>query len=121
MKRFVLGALVVAGLAGLPGAVAAEPFERIEKKDGFLSVVKGRALTRLGIRLNVTENGKITGRAFGQKVTGDWNWQGGYFCRDLYVGGDELGANCQTVQVKGNTVRFTSDRGTGQFADLRLK
>ena len=73
------------------------------------------------LKAYVTENGKITGRAFGQKVTGDWNWRDGYFCRDLFVGGDELGANCQMVQVQGNTVRFTSDRGTGQFADLRLK
>ena len=86
-----------------------------------MSLVKDRALTRLGIKLNVSPDGKISGRAFGQKVTGDWKWQGGYFCRDLYVGGDELGANCQLVQVNGNTVRFTSDRGQGIYADLRLK
>ena len=64
MKHFVLGAFVLAALSGLSGAVAADTFERVEKKDGFLSIVKGRALTRLGIRLNVSENGKITGRAF---------------------------------------------------------
>ncbi len=121
MRTTVLSAIVIAVFTGLPGAADAEPFERVEKKDGFLSIVKGRALTRLGIRLNVSENGKITGRAFGRKVTGDWKWRGGYFCRDLYVGGDELGANCQMVQVNGRVVRFTSDRGTGQFADLRLK
>ena len=99
----------------------AQAFERVQKKDGFVSLVKDRALTRFGIRLQVSENGKISGRAFGQKVTGDWTWKGGYFCRDLFVGGDELGANCQMVQVRGDTLRFTSDRGTGQFADLRLK
>ena len=99
----------------------AEGFERVNQKDGFLSLVKDRKLTRLGIRLRVSDNGKITGRAFGQKVTGDWKWQEGYFCRDLFVGGDELGANCQMVQVRGDTLRFTSDRGEGIYADLRLK
>ena len=121
MKHFVLAAFVLATVFGLSGTATADTFERVEKKDGFLSIVKGRTLTRLGIRLNVTENGKITGRAFGRKVTGDWKWREGYFCRDLFVGGDELGANCQMVQVHGNTLRFTSDRGTGQFADLRVK
>ena len=118
MKQLALSAFLVTALAT---PLAADTFERIENKDGFVSMVKNRALTRLGIRLNVSENGKITGRAFGRQVTGDWAWRDGYFCRDLFVGGDELGANCQMVQVKGNTMRFTSDRGQGQFADLRLR
>ena len=121
MKTLILGALFVSLLTVLPGAAQADAFERVEKKDSFVSLIKNRALTRLGIRLQVLEDGQISGRAFGRKVTGDWNWKGGYFCRDLYVGGDELGANCQMVQVRGNTIRFTSDRGAGEYADLRLK
>ncbi len=100
---------------------SAEGFERVGEKSGFISLVKDRKLTRLGIRLRVGDDGKISGRAFGQRVTGDWRWQEGYFCRDLVVGDDELGANCQMVQVRGNTLRFTSDRGEGIYADLRLK
>ena len=118
MKHLILSFVLV---CVSPSLAFAESFERVEKRDGFMSLVKDRALTRLGIKLNVSPDGKISGRAFGQKVTGDWKWQGGYFCRDLYVGGDELGANCQLVQVNGNTVRFTSDRGQGIYADLRLK
>jgi len=99
----------------------ADTFQRVDERDRFVSLVEDRSLTRLGIRLKVGNDGKITGRAFGRKVTGDWTWTGGYFCRDLYVGGDELGPNCQMVQVQGNTVRFTSDKGQGIYADLRLK
>lgn len=100
----------------------AEGFQRIDGRDGFLSVVKDRDLTRLGIRVKVTDRGQIVGRAFGQKVTGAWSWQNGYFCRDLYWAGSELDlGNCQLVEVNGNTVRFTSDKGTGDYADLRLK
>ena len=53
--------------------------------------------------------------------SGDWNWNGGYFCRDLYLSGRELDMdNCQLVEVRGDTLRFTSDRGTGDSADLEL-
>ncbi|NNE87857.1 MAG: dihydrodipicolinate reductase [Silicimonas sp.] len=100
----------------------AEGFQRVEGRDRFLSVVQDRDLTRLGIRVKVTDRGQIVGRAFGQNVTGDWSWKDGYFCRDLYWGGSKLDlGNCQLVEVNGNTVRFTSDKGTGDYADLRIK
>ena len=106
----------------LAGPVSAIAFERVVQREGFLSLIKDRDLTRLGIRLTVTQDGKIKGRAFGWKITGDWTWDGGYFCRDLYLDDSELDmANCQLVQVKGNTLRFTSDKGSGDYADLRLK
>ncbi len=102
-------------------AVASD-FERIEDRDNFVSLVKDRSLTRLGIRLRVSQDGQIQGRAFGKEISGGWTWQQGYFCRDLYADGDALDVrNCQTVQVRGNTLRFTSDKGQGDSADLRLK
>ena len=118
MKTF---AFVLALALAVPGAALAEGFSRVDQKDSFLSLVTDRSLTRLGIKLKVTPDGAIEGRAFGRKVTGDWAWKSGYFCRDLYVGGDDLGANCQMVEVRGNTMRFTSDKGRGIYADLRLK
>jgi len=33
----------------------------------------------------------------------------------------DLGANCQAVERKGNTMRFTSDQGRGRSADLYLR
>jgi len=109
-------------IAVLVAGPAAAEFKRVTDRDNFVSLVKDRNLTRLGIRLNVTDGGKIVGRAFGQKVSGAWSWSSGFFCRDLYVNGDVLdGENCQTVEVRGNTLRFTSDKGTGDYADLRIK
>ena len=61
------------------------------------------------------------GRAFGAPVTGAWTWQGGYFCRDLFWNGDDLGYNCQLVEENGDTLRFTSDQGSGMSADLNLQ
>lgn len=102
-------------------AAASEQFATVSSRDGFVSLVQGRELRRLGIRLTVTADGQIMGRAFGTEVTGRWEWDGGHFCRDLFFGQQDLGFNCQLVQVNGDTMRFTSDQGTGQFADLTLR
>ncbi len=105
----------------LASPALAEPFDKIDERDTFVSLIKDRKLTRLGIRLTVTPGGQIVGRAFGRNVSGAWQWRAGYFCRDLYWGQRDLGANCQEVKVQGETLRFTSDRGTGEFADLYLR
>lgn len=100
----------------------AEGFQRIEDEVKFLNAIEDRQLKRFGIRLQVSGDGQILGRAFGQKVSGDWDWKDGFFCRDLYLGGRELDPdNCQLVEIKGNTVRFTSDMGQGDYADLRIE
>ncbi len=117
MHRTVLACLTALSLAS---PVFAEGFQRVDEKDRFLQLVGERNLTRFAIRLQVTPGGDIVGRAFGQRVSGEWAWQDGYFCRSLFWGSQEIGDNCQKVEVRGETLRFTSDRGTGQFADLKL-
>ncbi len=113
-------AIATAATILLVSPASAEGFLKVDDKNMFVSLMQDRALKRLGITVQVTEDGRINGRAFGYDVSGVWNWEGGYFCRDLSWGGDPLGFNCQMVQVNGNTVRFISDRGAGQYADLRL-
>ncbi|MBL4916956.1 dihydrodipicolinate reductase [Szabonella alba] len=119
----LFGAAILSFLCALsvPVSAFADGFSDVRGKQEFLGLVNGKALTRLGISLNVTPNGQIEGRAFGQPVTGAWRWSDGLFCRDLYFGSRDLGANCQLVQRNGDTLRFISDAGRGQFADLRLK
>ena len=108
-------------LATLP----AQAFERITDAQAFSHLLEGRALTRFGIRLEVstdaTASGRITGRGFGYPVTGAWRWDQGFFCRDLDWGGSDLGFNCQAVLLDGATVRFVSDQGQGEHADFRLR
>jgi hypothetical protein len=62
----------------------AETFSVVQNADRFVSLVNGRELRRFGIRLTVTPDGDIIGQAFGSPVTGEWTWEGGYFCRDLF-------------------------------------
>jgi hypothetical protein len=100
---------------------AAQAFQVVSDQSRFIDLVEDKELTRFGIRLTVTPDGSITGKAFGRSVSGNWRWSNGYFCRDLYYGKRDLGPNCQEVRVNGSTVRFTSDRGEGIFADLELQ
>ncbi|MBC7154229.1 MAG: dihydrodipicolinate reductase [Rhodobacteraceae bacterium] len=106
----------------LPATALAETFTPVTRQQDFVNLVSGKDLTRFGIRLSVSPTGDISGRAFGRKVTGAWEWNGQYFCRELYVGSDDLGGpNCQAVLKNGDTLRFIADQGKGDHADLRLR
>jgi hypothetical protein len=107
-------------LAILLMAAPAAAFERVTEQREFTQLMQN-SLKRFGIQLQVSADGRITGRGFGYPVTGDWQWQNGLFCRTLDWGGMDLGYNCQAVLRDGNRVRFVSDRGTGQHADFRLE
>ena len=102
-------------------ATAGMAAEKITTKSQFLQIVQGKQMTLLGIRVAVSPEGQITGRAFGKPVSGKWEWRDGYFCRDLFWGERDFGPNCQEVSLRGSKIRFQSDRGAGQYADLNLK
>jgi O-glycosyl hydrolase len=121
-RAITLPSLVAAMILSVASAVpAAAEFTAVTSRNAFESLIDGRELRRFGIRLTVTSEGQIVGRAFGGNVSGAWTWDNGYFCRDLFYGNDDLGYNCQLVQVHGDTLRFTTDRGEGIYADLNLR
>lgn len=111
---------------GLAAAIAAGPsvaqeFREVSSREGFMELVQGTSLTRMGISLTVTPGGAIEGRAFGGQVTGSWRWEGSYFCREMSWGSRTFEDNCQEVLTDGETVRFIADRGAGDSADLNLQ
>lgn len=116
LKTIAFVALIASPLPAL-----AEGFAPVKEKAEFVGLISGKSLTRFGISLNVSPAGEIQGSAFGSRVTGNWSWENGLFCRDMAFGSTEIAANCQTVARKGSTLRFTSDAGKGDSADLRLK
>lgn len=120
-----IAAVVATGVAiaslNISDASAREMF-LVKDRAEFINLLNGRDLTRMGVRLTVTPDGQINGRAFGLSVSGHWDWQGNYFCRDMAFGSsDSVGYNCQTVYRDGDTLRFIADRGQGDHADLRLR
>ena len=102
--------------AGAPRADTAG----VTTRDAFRSLVEGRALTRLGVTLTLTHDGAISGRVLGRKVSGRWEWKGAHFCRD-FMGEGLLGYDCQTVEQRGDALRFTAMKGAGDTLDLRLR
>ena len=106
---------------GLTAAPAAAEYAKVEKEQEFRSIITGKTLTRPLIRLEVDPKGTISGIGARWEVTGNWSWRDGYFCRDLFWGGDSLGYNCQEVRVNGERIRFTSDKGKGNSAVFRLR
>ncbi|MCU9836263.1 dihydrodipicolinate reductase [Ruegeria sp. WL0004] len=102
-------------------APAAAEYARVEDAQSFRALVAGKTLTRPLVRLEVTTDGEIRGTGAAWPVEGNWVWKDGYFCRDLIWGGSDLGYNCQEVRVSDGKIRFTSDRGAGEFADFRLR
>lgn len=114
-------ATILIGACVVASAAQADGFAKIDNEERFRSVIQGKSLHYLGIKLRVEETGEIMGRAFGRAVTGDWAWQSGYFCRNLKWGSREIGYNCQEVRVNDNKLRFTSDRGAGRSAVLSLR
>ncbi len=112
---------VVAFLLSLAAGPALAEFQKISSATQFTQIVTGKTLTRPLVSLTVTPEGAIAGTGASWEVTGEWRWQDGYFCRDLFWGGMDLGFNCQEVQVSQDRIRFTSDRGQGQSAVFRLR
>ena len=109
-------------LTALP--VRANDFLPIRDKSEFLSLVGGKELRLKLFRISIklTEDGKIEGSALGWGLNGRWNWQDGYFCRDIDWSGTEIPFNCQLVEAKGEEViRFTVDQGAGDSASFRLQ
>ena len=102
-------------------SVAWSEYLVITDKNAFIAAIKDKPLKRPLIRLEVTEDGKINGRAAMLNVTGQWYLEKSFFCRFYFWGSRNLGYNCQQVSRSGKKIRFTSDKGEGDFADFTVK
>ena len=105
----------------LTPAFASAEYMKITDKSEFLALIQGKTLTRPLVKLKVASSGQISGRGASWDVEGQWTWKDGYFCGDLFWGGDPLGYNCQEVGLNKGRLRFTSDQGRGQSAEFRIR
>lgn len=109
---------------GLTGTVVAADYRPVSDETEFLSFLNEKNLSNrlYGLTLVVAPEGVITGRAAGYDITGTWNWQDGFFCREMNWGGQEIPYNCQLVEIRnGNEMRFTVDQGAGDSASFKLR
>ena len=114
--------LMTAAAAFLISTPVLAELKKVKTQNEFVQIVNGKTLTRPLVKLTVTPDGRIAGRGSRWDVEGTWSWNNGYFCRDLFWGGDALGYNCQEVRATPDgRIKFTSDRGTGDSAMFRLR
>jgi hypothetical protein len=120
----MLKALACLTLLATPVAATANDFEPVRDQGAFLDLVKDRVL-RIGLydlSISLKPDGQIEGNALGWAITGTWQWQDGYFCREMDWSGTPIAYNCQLVEVQdGEKLRFTVDRGAGDAAVFRLR
>ena len=120
----MLGRSALLLLSFLPAPALADDFKPVRGEDQFLELVGDRVL-RIGLydlSLRVRPDGVIEGSALGWAINGTWDWQDGYFCREMDWSGTEIPYNCQLVEArKGEAVRFTVDQGKGDAATFRLR
>jgi len=122
MQRPASALLALLAFIGMSiASPALADFAPVQREADFRALVAGHDLTRFGIRLQVTPEGRITGRGFGMQVSGTWEWRDGYFCRTLEFGTSNEPLNCQRVLRRGDTLRFIADRGEGDTADFSLR
>ena len=69
----------------------------------------------------IHEDGSITGSFNGRDLTGNWTWEGEYFCRSVKLGDKELPDDCQIVTVSGDKVTFIRNRGEGKRSSSRME
>jgi hypothetical protein len=118
-RLFATALLSVAALPAL-----AESFSRISDRSDFVQTVQGKELRlgMFGVALQVEADGDIRGSALGWDISGKWEWQDGYFCREMDWSGYPIPKNCQLVEAKGGEeIRFTVDKGAGDSASFKLR
>ncbi|MDP5217467.1 hypothetical protein Q5Y75_09585 [Ruegeria sp. 2205SS24-7] len=86
----------------------------IKKEKQFLEEVAGRKLVMGHSWVRIAPEGSVSGRGpKGGEITGNWQWDGRYYCRDITIDAVPLAQDCQTVSVRGNVVTFTHKKGKG--------
>lgn len=113
---------LLASLLMLPGLATAESWKQIRSEADFRSMVVGKPMTWSGgeaiVNADGTTRGKIRNRG---KYHGNWAWQGRFYCRNLMIQKKETGTMCQTIEISGDQVRFTRDKGKGGTTVARFK
>lgn len=103
-------------------AGTAQAWERIDTEAAYRAQVVGNRQVVAGSGHAVVQpDGTVTGEWNGQPVSGNWSWNDGYYCRSLRIGNTDTGSNCQLIEVEGNQIRSTNDRGQGRNVTATLE
>lgn len=86
---------------------------KIETRAAFVEAIADRRLQGEGMDFTLHADGRITGTAGGSRLTGQWVWRDGCFCRQARLGDEDLSMDCEVIEICGNRMRYTRDHGRG--------
>lgn len=93
---------------------AADEKTRIETEQEFREIAVGKKLVyKIGEYVIAHDDGTMSGYFGGKPLSGNWNWEDGYYCRTGKLGGKSLGQDCQIVELSGNKLTFIRKKGKG--------
>ncbi|WP_170385745.1 hypothetical protein [Ruegeria atlantica] len=118
MKSF---ATLAAAVSILCIAATTADAKDIKKQQQFMDTIVGKKLVSGGSWLVVEADGTIQGETAKKgKIKGAWVWNKRYFCRNVFVGTNQLPEDCQKVTIDGNQVTFTRDKGKGEAVPMTI-
>lgn len=88
-------------------------WRRIETEMAFRQAIVDRMVTSEGMRFTIHSDGRISGRIDHKCLTGTWYWIDRYFCRTARLDGEDLGLDCEVIEIRGGRMRYTRDKGRG--------
>lgn len=116
MKRFkvlnMILKLAVVSMFMLSGSAYAESFKRIKTENQFKQLVVGKKLRFDKNYVTIKKNGHWSGKFWGEKLSGVWEWKNGYWCRTIKK--NSYPADCQTWSHRGKEFKLTREKGKGR-------
>ena len=100
---------------------AEQIWTRINTERDFRSHVLDRLWTADGMDFTIQSDGHLTGMVDGEPLTGRWTWSDCYFCRTAELAGEDLGRDCEIIEVREDEMRYTRNMGKGEATIVRLK
>ena len=114
-------ALVVLTASGVQAEGASLGKRRITTEQEYRDEIVGkRAVTKHGYVVP-HEDGTMSGKIRGKKLTGKWWWKGEYFCRTFKVGSKSYGQDCQTQFLEGDRLTGRRKMGKGKAFSVRIE
>ena len=123
MKLVAMIVFTASALTGCAAAVPEPPKVRISSA-AELTPLFGKRLTFKTYHSVINEDNTITGEASGTQIGGTWKFVDGYFCREMTEGPEgvmKIPSDCQVLEVAGNTLFGTRDKGNGTDFYLEIQ
>ncbi len=99
----------------------AEGFSRITTKAEYIENVVGKNGCNDSGCAKALKNGKMKGKFGALKFRGTWEWRDQYLCRSGKLGDKDLGTDCQVIEISGNKLRITRNKGEGKSVEYTIQ